>query len=251
VSERRCSNCGALVSADAQWCGQCLERLEPPPGQAGNEPIPGTGPSGNGGPPDGEEPEPATASAVPRGATAAPPPAGAEAAALAGGVRAGERGIVWDCPTCGNENPLESSVCGVCGTTFASVVEPKEESAPSVDPGRAATFSLFFPGLGHYLAGRTADAVARGIVFLFAVATGVVILVGGIRNGFGPLLPLMVICLGAAAALYVVSTVDAGRVAHGERQLLTPRMLLYGATGLILVTLVFFIVAATTEASRG
>lgn len=251
MSERRCPTCGALVSADAQWCGQCLERLEPPPGSVANEPMPGTGPSGNGGPPDGEEPEPATASAVPRGSTAAAPPAGSEAAAMAGGVRAGERGIVWDCPTCGNENPLESSICSVCGTTFASMVEPKEEPGPSIDAGRAATFSLVFPGLGHYLAGRTADGVARAVVFLFALATGVVILVGGLRNGFGPLTPLMVICLAFAMSLYVVSTVDAGRVAQGERQVLTPRMLLYGATGLILVTLAFFIVAATSAAPPG
>jgi hypothetical protein len=61
----------------------------------------------------------------------------------------------------------------------------------------------------------------------------------------------MVICLASAAALYVVSTVDAGRVAQGERQVLTPRMLLYGATGLILVTLAFFIVAATSAAPPG
>jgi hypothetical protein len=247
VSERRCPNCGALVGDDAEWCGQCLHRLAPVGGEAPQEPTPGTGPSGNGGPPDGDEPEPATASAVPRGATAAAPPAGFPAA-TGGGVRSGERGIVWDCPTCGTENPLDAPVCSVCGTTFASLVERPEEPPPRVEPGRAAVFSLVFPGLGHYVAGRTADGVARAVVFLFALATGLVILIGGIRNGFGPLVPLMVICLAFAMSLYVVSTVDAGRVASGERQVLTPRMLLYGATGLILVTLGFFILAATSRA---
>jgi ribosomal protein L40E len=30
VAERRCSNCGALVTADATWCGQCFATLERP-----------------------------------------------------------------------------------------------------------------------------------------------------------------------------------------------------------------------------
>jgi hypothetical protein len=155
---------------------------------------------------------------------------------------------VWDCPTCGTENPLEAQLCSVCGTTFASLVERPPETKARIEPGRAAMFSLIFPGLGHYVAGRTADGVARAVVFLFALVTGLVILIGGIRNSFGPMLPLMVICLMFAMGMYVVSTVDAGRVASGERQVLTPRMLLYGATGLILVTLGFFILAATSRA---
>jgi hypothetical protein len=157
---------------------------------------------------------------------------------------------VWDCPACGNENSLEASTCSVCGTPFASLVAPTEPP-PAVEPGRAAMFSLFFPGLGHYLVGRTAEAVARAVVFTFAIATGLTILIGGLRSGFGPMLPLMVIALAAAGAVYVLSTVDAGRVAQGDPQVLSPRMLLYGATGLILVTLVFFIVAATSAAPSG
>jgi hypothetical protein len=30
-SESRCPSCGALVALDAEWCGQCLRRLDPPP----------------------------------------------------------------------------------------------------------------------------------------------------------------------------------------------------------------------------
>ena len=257
MKERRCPNCGALVGADAQWCGQCLQRLEPAgaaPDAGGSatvppELIPGTGPSGNGGPPETEEREPPTARAVPRGAPVATRRGGPPSEPMAGAVRAGERGIVWDCPTCQNENPLEASTCSVCGTPFASLVAPSEPP-PAVEPGRAAMFSLFYPGLGHYLVGRTAEAVARAVVFTFAIATGLTILIGGLRSGFGALLPLMVISLVAAGAVYVLSTLDAGKVAQGDTQILTPRMLLYGATGLILMTLVFFILAATSAAPR-
>jgi hypothetical protein len=45
--ERRCSNCGALVSADAAWCGQCYEPL-PGQGRAARPSSPGTPGAGAG-----------------------------------------------------------------------------------------------------------------------------------------------------------------------------------------------------------
>jgi hypothetical protein len=55
---------------------------------------------------------------------------------------------------------------------------------------------------------------------------------------------LMVLTLGAAGVLYVASTMDAGRAARRERQLLQPRALLYGAAALMLVSVGLLTIAA-------
>jgi hypothetical protein len=158
-------------------------------------------------------------------------------------VRAKGDRIVWDCPTCGTENPIEVAICPACGTPFRRVFQDPEESI-SVDPGRAATLSLLFPGLGHFVAGRRGEGIARAIIFAFALATGIASL-SAVRSGSpGPYVALMVLTLGAAGVLYVVSTMDAGRAARREAQLLQPRVLLYGAAGLMLVSVGLLTIAA-------
>ena len=96
VDEVRCPNCGALVSADAEWCGQCFSSLQvaqPEPPAAG----PAVAPAGR-----------ATSS-----------PAGAKAAAT------------WPCPTCGEDNPIELDTCAVCGTSFAQLLRQEEGARSS------------------------------------------------------------------------------------------------------------------------
>ena len=148
--------------------------------------------------------------------------------------------MVWDCPTCQSENPIEATTCRVCGTPFGKLLR-EPEAGPRSDPGRARAYSLLFPGLGHAVTGRGAEGAARAVIFAYAAATAVIILVMT-RGGPGPFLPLLLASVAAAVGLYAVSALDAARVARGEPPLISPRILLYGGAGLILLTVAVLVV---------
>ena len=155
---------------------------------------------------------------------------------------------MWDCPTCEMENPIDATTCRTCGTPFGTLLK-EAEARPPTDPGRATAYSLLFPGLGHIVAGRAAEGAARAVIFGYAAATAIIILVmtGG---GPGPFLSLLIVSALVAVGLYAVSAVDAGRVARGESPLITPRMLLYGGAGLILLTVVVLVVVGVRTGPR-
>lgn len=134
TEDRRCPNCGALVSEDAEWCGQCFASLR--------EPDP--------------EPEPVP---VEQTRTATP----AEATP--------EKPAFWPCTVCGAQNPIALDVCATCGTPFATLMRGISRSA--VDPRVARTRSLLFPGAGHALLGYTVDGFARGAVFALSLAVAI------------------------------------------------------------------------------
>ena len=252
MSQRRCPNCGGLVGDTAEWCGQCFTRLNggERPAAAAAEPeapeipemegpeAPPTAPPAAGG--DGQPTAPPPRSAPPRPASGidAPP-----------GIRTTPDGIVWDCPTCGEANPIEAETCPVCGTTFGKLFK-EPDAGPKVDPGRAAAMSLIFPGVGHYVVGRAAEGIARAIVFSFALATGLLSLFAAIGGGSPLFLVVMVVSLGSAAGLYVLSTLDAGRAAQDLPPIVSTRMLLYGAVGLMLLTLILLTIAALQNAPQ-
>jgi hypothetical protein len=112
----------------------------------------------------------------------------------------------------------------------------EEAPRPEIPPGRAVRFSLLFPGLGHAVAGRVAEGVARAVVFAYAAGTGISVVVARSGLGLGPFLPLMLLGFASAAFLYAATAVDAGRAVRGDRPVLTTRMLLYGAVALMLIT---------------
>lgn len=157
---------------------------------------------------------------------------------------------MWDCPTCQSANPIESAVCPVCGTPFARLFE-EESDGPTIEPGRVIRLSLLFPGIGHLAAGRGAEGLARAVVFAYALITVISILVARLGEGLGPFLPLLLISAVAGVILYAVTAVDAGRVARGEAPVLSTRALLYGAVGLMLVTLVVLVILGTRATGRG
>jgi hypothetical protein len=157
---------------------------------------------------------------------------------------------VWTCPTCGTDNALEAATCVACGTPFGTLfreVTPRAE----LPPERAVRFSLLFPGLGHVVAGRAADGVARAVVFAYAVGTGISVLVARSGLGVGPFLPLVLLGFGLAALLYVATAVDAGRAARGDPPVLTTRMLLYGAAALMLFTVGVLVLAGMRASPPG
>jgi hypothetical protein len=216
VEERRCPACQALVSADADWCGQCFTSLRP-------------------------EPQPEAADAGVR----AEPAAGVRAEPAAGGASGEPRApATWTCPTCQRTNAIELDACEVCGTPFAALFR-QDERRPSVDPRTALARSLLFPGLGHRALGRGADGVARGMLFLWTFGTTILILVSGPSSG--PVAGLLALYGLLALVVYTVTALEAYRIAQGGGPLVSSRVLLWGAVSLVLVSVLmatFFIFAA-------
>jgi Double zinc ribbon len=202
--ERRCPNCGALVTASATWCGQCFASLEEP-----------------------------------RAATVAPPePA-------AGTPPQERRAPFWPCPICGEENPIELDVCAVCGTPFAAVMRAEPER-PAVPPRDAMIRSLLFPGLGHQLVGRGTDGMARGV--LFVVTAGIAVLLGLSTAASGSLTASFALFVLAAIGVYVMSAVEAYRLAEGEDLLVPTQTLVWILLGVVflgIALLAFGVVTAT------
>jgi hypothetical protein len=138
----------------------------------------------------------------------------------------------------------------VCGTPFSRLFEG-ESTGPQVNPGRAVGLSLLFPGAGHLVLGRTAEGVARAVVFGYALAIVVSILVARVGGGIGPFLPLLLVSAVAGVGLYAVTAVDAGRIARGERPVLATRALLYGAVGLMLMTVAVLVILGSRAGGQG
>ena len=140
--------------------------------------------------------------------------------------------VLWSCPACGGENALDVRACTRCGTPFGKLFEVAEPPPP-VTAERAAALSLLFPGVGHIAARRVPDGLARAVVFAFTLGMALAILLGGGLGG--PLLPLLILFLGASACLYLATSVDAYRSVTGDPPVLTTRMLLIGATVLMVL----------------
>lgn len=225
---KRCPHCGGLNPADADWCGQCLERFTPPPVEEPEaEPVVA---------PVGTAETGAEAQAAP-----VTPRTAAGIAATAVGTTHGvftvrEHGVVWTCSRCDNENPLEAQVCEVCGTKMADVVEPPPQR-PERDPGTAAMVSLFFPGAGHGYLGLWGQAVARGVLHLWVL---MVVLVSLVQRGEGGSTLIGIVFALVATALWAASAHDAYREARKEpnQALIKGKVFLYLVLGLLMLLMV-------------
>jgi hypothetical protein len=198
VEEIRCPNCHALVSADAEWCGQCFASLRVLEPDLGDRPGPAIAPAGG----------PAT------------PGAGANAPAT------------WPCPTGGADNPIELDVCAVCGTSFAQLLR-QEEERPTVSPRDAFLWSLTFPGVGHAKVGRAPDGIARGTLFVLTFGLAIVIVLSGVSTA--PVFAVVALLLLTAVTLYLGSAAEAYRMADGGGPFLSARALLWATVALIMV----------------
>lgn len=197
VEERRCPNCHALVSADADWCGQCFTSLRPKSDTPETPPVP----------------SPVRVTADPSVTEA--------------------RTATWTCPTCGEENGIDLDVCAVCGTSFAALFR-QDEKPPAVDPRYALTRSLIFPGLGHRAVGRGADGLARAVLFVYTFATALLILISGPSSG--PAVGLLALYGSLAVGLYVLTAVEAYQMAQGGGPIVSSRFLLWGVVTLVVLS---------------
>jgi len=221
--DRRCPNCGALVSEDAEWCGQCFTNLgEPPP----SPPVPA--------PAIAETP--ATADAVGAAATAPTRPAREE-----------PTGAFWPCPVCGTRNPIVLEACEVCGTPFAAVM--RGETRREVDGDKAFRRSLMYPGLGHAMLGYSMDGFARGAVFTLAWLVAILLPLSGV-----PATPLtllsIVLSIAAAGGIYALSAVETKRLMERRSLLIESRFLLWGGVGLMMVTVGAIALSVASETRR-
>ena len=205
--EARCPNCHALVSADAEWCGQCFTSLRAPD----SEPDPSPAPSG-----------------VP----------------TAGTLSAGRPGAAtWPCPICGSDNPIELDACAVCGTPFAQLLR-QEEERPTVSPRDAFLWSLTFPGVGHAKIGRAADGIARGTLFVLTFGLALVIVLSGVSTP--PVFAVVVLLLLSAMVLYLGSAAEAYRMAEGGSPFVSARTLLWATVALIMVAVSLLALSVVT-----
>ena len=214
--DRRCPDCGALASPDAEWCGQCLRSFA--------EPAP--------------EPQPARE----------PAPQHAAVAAGSAETASGERPApVWPCPACGNENPIELDSCAVCATTFATLMR-QDDAPPAVDPTDALKASLLFPGLGHRRVGRSLDGLARGVLFSVLASMAATMFISGVTTS--GTVGVFALFLGAALLVYVGSALEAYRLAEGGQPFLSSRALLWATVVVIIGSVLLLAVSVVTVARR-
>lgn len=217
MEDHRCPNCNALVSADAEWCGQCFSSLRAP------------------------TPEPATA-AVP---VVARPREGTEERGPGEGEEPAT--LTWPCPTCGSQNDIALDLCSVCGTSFGQLLR-EERAVPTVSPRDAFLWSLTFPGVGHAKAGRAPDGIARGTLFVLSFGLALVIVVSGVSSP--PVFGVVVLLLGSAMVLYLGSAAEAYRIAGGGSPFVSSRALLWATVALIMLTVSLLAVSVVSVNSR-
>jgi len=230
----RCPSCGAMSSWGADWCGQCLRPLGASLFTAPEGVEEDQGPQFY-----MAEPAPACEGAV---ATAPPPMPGAAAASSTQSLRR----PTWPCAVCETENPMELDTCAACGAPFGRLFQ-QPESGPHVDPRSAVVRSLLFPGLGQIHCGRTADGVARAVLYLWTAGTSAVMLMAHGGSG-SAIMPVGVLFLLMSFVIYGTAALDSYRQAAGEQPILSPRYLLYGTVGLIMLSLVSLFVLVTRAA---
>jgi hypothetical protein len=229
--EPRCPSCGALVSAEAEWCGQCYEPL-PRVREAPHATVVSA--------PDG-----ADRPAAPASITERPAPAPLQVA----GIERTDEGTLWICPSCQRRNDIDIGTCPVCGTPFARLFQ-EPEIAPDVQPGTALALSLLLPGLGHWKLGRGGDALARIVLFIWSFGTVLLLSLARRGTGLGSLTALFSLFVVATLALWLESAVDAYRIAAEERPFVSARSLMWASAGFVVVSAIVATLIAL-PAARG
>jgi ribosomal protein L40E len=214
-ADRRCPNCGALVSGDAEWCGQCFTSLREP------------------------DPPPAPANTTPETVEATIPQAAAAPSEE-------PVGAFWPCPVCGARNPIVLEACEICGTPFAAVM--RGDTRQAADPQKAFARSLLYPGLGHAMLGYSIDGFARGAVFALSVCIAILLPLSVPTTGLVVL--AVVLAVATAVGVYVLSAVETKQLAQRRGLLLSSKVLLWGGVGLMMVTVGAIALSVASETRR-
>jgi hypothetical protein len=216
----RCSSCGGLNAAGADWCGQCLRRFTPPEASSPEPSRPG------------REIPPAADKPV------------ARTSGQSGAFRIDDRGVAWTCARCETVNDLRARVCSVCGTGFAETI--KEPETPIVgDPNKAVLYSLFYPGAGHAYLGLWSQAVARAVMSTWVVA---VMMFAAFQKGVPGAMIIAVLFGLSSFVLWACAAHDAYREARheGGAVILKGRSFLWVTIGLLGLLFASLMVAGFT-----
>lgn len=211
----RCPSCGASNAAGAQWCGQCLARFGVPPAPA---PAP---------PPSSPSPKPVS-------------PAALQPVPSHGVHRRGDD-LFWTCPACDAVNDMAHTTCPVCGTVIAALFGATKTRGPKRTGPMVVALSAVLPGAGHGYAGRMADAVARGVLFLWTSAIGILLLTRTNARGASVFRAVGAVFVITAVGTWLVTMLEAQRLSKGDDDPLVPGKALMWAsaalTGLLFVGL--------------
>lgn len=218
----RCPSCGAMNAAGAQWCGQCLARFDASPAEAPVEPV-------------------APPIAPPAETNAAPDATPALRPVPSDGVHRRGDELYWTCPACQATNAMTHTSCPVCGTSMAVLFGATKKRGPKRTGPAVVALSAVLPGAGHAYAGKAADAVARGVLFVWTATIGIYLLTRDTARGGGVFKAIGGVFAITAAGTWVLSMLEAQRLSQGHDQALVPgKALLWTSaalTGLLFVGL--------------
>ena len=117
-----------------------------------------------------------------------------------------------------------------------------------MSPRDAFLWSLTFPGVGHAKAGRGADGIARGTLFVLTFGLALVVVLSGVSSG--PILAVVALLLGSALTIYVGSAAEAHRIADGGSPFVSARALLWATVVLIMISVSLLAMSVVTVNSR-
>ena len=211
----RCPACGAANAAGAQWCGQCLTRFGEP-----SAPIAPAAP------------------VAPAAAPAAPPPLRPVPST---GVHRRGGDVYWTCPACDAVNDMSHMSCPRCGTPMAMLFGAEKPKTLKRGGPMVIVLSAVLPGAGHGYAGRTADAIARGVLYVWTLAIGLYLLTRPSGRGAGVFRAIGGVFVIAAAGTWMIAMLEAQRLVKGNDNPLVPgKALLWTSaalTGLLFIGL--------------
>jgi ribosomal protein L40E len=227
-----CPSCGATNPEQAEWCGQCFARFgAPEPGKKAPAPPSKEGTRQSGG--DGGMAPPARPPDLRRTVPVRLVPT------AEGRIRKVGAKVQWTCVSCETVNPIDEPACRVCSGSMLNLFREPGPPAEPRDRNRALALSII-PGAGLWYAGNPADGVSRLLLWVWWVATTVMLW------GRPPAL-LWAITLPFALAtvtLWGVSALDAVRLAEGRKVLAGARVLGVTAAVLSLLLLLGLFTAA-------
>jgi hypothetical protein len=165
------------------------------------------------------------------------------------GVRREGDTVLWTCPACDTDNPMDLLNCSVCGTALAKLFRHDgDEKGSQRSPKSVLGLSAVLPGSGHIALGMTAAGLGRAVLYLWTLLVGVFLMLRDVRRNAGLVHGLGVLFVLAAVAVWLLSFAEAARASRGDRTLIAAgRSLTWATAGL---TALLFVGLALIVRSR-
>ena len=86
------------------------------------------------------------------------------------------------------------------------------------------------------MAGRKPEGAARAILFVWCAATALLLLLTHPAGGLGMLAPMAVVFVLGSIVWYLITAVDAYRVATGDKQFVSSKVMLYSVAAMMMLS---------------